>query len=50
MQIIKNTIAITFMLIAIDTIFFIVWALSGQTPVDGFYLGAFTKTIISLFI
>lgn len=37
-------------LLLIDAVCFFLWALSGQHPADGFYLGAITKNIISLFI
>lgn len=32
--------------LAVDFIFWISWALSGQTPVDGFYAGAITQHIL----
>lgn len=35
---------------AADAMAFAIWILSGQTPVDGFYLGALTANIIKLFI
>ncbi len=34
----------------IDAIGFVAWAMSGQLPVDGFYVGAITTNIIKLFI
>lgn len=37
-------------ILLIDALCLLAWALSGQYPADGFYLGAITKSIISLFI
>lgn len=34
----------------IDVFAFMLWAISNQSPVDGFYVGAITKNIISLVI
>jgi len=33
-----------------DFVCFILWAMSGQLPQDGFYFGVITKSFISLFI
>ncbi len=33
--------------LAIDFIGFMVWALSGQTPPDGFFFGTITKHILT---
>lgn len=41
--------AIAFILFA-DFLFFCLWVVSGQHPADGFYAGAMTAKIISLFI
>ena len=30
----------------IDALAFMMWAMSGQHPVDGFYIGAVTTTLI----
>ena len=30
----------------VDAVAFVMWALSGQTPIDSFYIGAITKNII----
>jgi hypothetical protein len=37
-------------ILLIDALCLFAWALSGQHPADGFYLGAITKAIINLFI
>jgi hypothetical protein len=37
-------------LVAIDFAGFIGWIVSGQTPVDGFYLGRITVEVIKFFI
>jgi len=34
----------------VDLLGFTAWILSGQTPADGFYIGALTANFISLFI
>lgn len=34
--------------VMIDVLGFLMWTLSGQTPVDGFYIGALTETVINL--
>lgn len=33
-----------------DMLCFYAWIMSGQTPMDGFYLGMFTAKIVGLFI
>ena len=35
-------------ILLIDLAGFILWALSGQTPIDGFYIGAITNWTINL--
>ena len=37
-------------LLLLDLAGFGLWAISGQHPADGFYLGAITKAVINLFI
>lgn len=46
-QIIIN---IVFGIILIDMFGFIAWIASGQIPVDNFYVGIITKTVLSLII
>jgi hypothetical protein len=38
------------LLMLIDATAFICWALSGQFPTDGFYIGRITSEIMSLII
>lgn len=45
MKIILGFIVVWLML---DVLGFIMWGLSGQIPVDGFYLGAITKGLLTL--
>lgn len=42
-----GTVIIT--ILVIDATCFMAWVISGQSPVDGFYFGAITANIISLF-
>jgi hypothetical protein len=35
-------------LMALDVLGFLMWVASGQTPVDGFYIGALTAHLLSL--
>ena len=37
-------------ILAIDLVGFIAWIVSGQLPVDNFYIGTITANIIKLFI
>ncbi len=50
----KNTInfllTIVFVYLCIDAFAFVMWAMSGQHPVDGFYVGAVTTTLIKSII
>jgi hypothetical protein len=36
--------------LAVDFLGFIAWIFSGQFPVDGFYFGVITSSVIKLFI
>lgn len=46
----KNTLQIAFTIVAvilvIDFLGFMAWAMSGQHPVDGFYVGAITTNVL----
>lgn len=33
-------------IIAVDFVGFLAWGFSGQTPVDGFYVGAITRNVL----
>jgi len=50
----KNTLniagIIAFFILVVDFFGFMAWALSGQQPVDGFYLGAITANILRAII
>ena len=35
-------------IIMIDMFGFMIWALSGQTPINGFYIGSITSSTINL--
>lgn len=41
---------ITWAVLTFDALCFIAWALSGQTPIDGFYFGAITANILNFII
>lgn len=45
MKTIKTILFIAFMVLAIDFFGMIGWAMSGQRPVDGFYVGAISTNI-----
>ena len=47
-QIINVFFTVMMVALIIDAIAFVSWSLSGQVPVDGFYIGAITKNIIQL--
>jgi hypothetical protein len=44
----KTLSIVVFVFFAIDFGGFIMWAMSGQTPADGFYIGAITKNLLAL--
>jgi hypothetical protein len=35
-------------LVAVDFLGFVAWIASGQTPVDGFYIGALTARVLGI--
>ena len=37
-------------LVLLDALAYVAWIVSGQTPVDGFYLGSITAHAVGLFI
>lgn len=41
-----NVATVVMILLAIDCIGFLVWGLSGQFPVDNFYIGSITKHVL----
>lgn len=45
-SIIKPAFVIIAVILFIDAICFLAWALSGQTPTDGFYAGALTAHVL----
>lgn len=38
------------LILVIDALGFMAWAMSGQFPVDNFYIGSITMHIIKLFV
>lgn len=46
----KTLTSILSLVLLIDVLGFCLWTMSGQLPVDNFYVGIITKTIISLII
>ncbi len=50
MSVIKDVAVILFALWLFDALGFMLWLLSAQTPVDSFYWGGVTGSIIKLFI
>lgn len=49
-NIINTILTISIIYLAVDAFVFVMWAVSGQHPVDGFYVGAVTTTIIKSLI
>jgi hypothetical protein len=49
MEILKTAFWIAIALLALDVIGFLAWALSGQHPTDGYFLGTITWHLIKLF-
>lgn len=47
---IKNTLITLSLILGLDLLGFILWFLSGQLPQDTIYIGAITKTLLSLII
>lgn len=47
---IKIVIALIILILAIDALGFMAWAMSGQVPAEGFYIGKLTASFIYLFI
>lgn len=47
---IKITLTVAIVILAIDFIGFVLWAMSGQQPVDGFYVGAITTNVLRAII
>lgn len=47
-QIINVFLTVIMVALVVDAFAFVMWSLSGQVPVDGFYIGAITKNILSL--
>jgi len=46
----KTFLNIVLIVIGLDFVGFVAWALSGQIPVDGFFIGRLTFEFIHLFI
>jgi hypothetical protein len=49
-NLINITLSIVAIIIVIDVLGFMAWAMSGQAPVDGFYVGAITTNILRAII
>ena len=43
------TIVALAVLVGLDMLGFMLWSLSGQTPVDGFYIGRMTAEVLRAF-
>jgi hypothetical protein len=50
MNAIKTCLYAAISLLLIDALGLMAWIASGQTPADGFYLGAISANIIKLFL
>lgn len=46
MKIAQTILTIIAVALVIDFLFFLAWAMSGQMPVDSFYIGAITRNIL----
>lgn len=46
MKIAQTILTIAVVIIAVDFLGFLAWGMSGQMPVDGFYVGAITRNIL----
>lgn len=46
MKIAQTILTIAVVVIAIDVLGFLAWGMSGQMPVDGFYVGAITRNVL----
>lgn len=49
-KILENVLYVIIAIMLFDFVMFMMWAMSGQAPVDGFYFGVITKTVLNLFI
>lgn len=49
MEIFKAAFWVAIALLALDLLCFLAWAVSGQTPTDGFFLGTLTAHAIHAF-
>jgi len=45
-QFINVLLSVMMVALIVDAVAFVMWSLSGQTPIDGFYIGAITKNIL----
>jgi len=46
----KITSGVAIAILAIDLLGFLAWVLSGQVPVDGFYVGAITTNMLKMLL
>lgn len=46
----KIALGVVAIVIAVDFLGFMAWIASGQTPVDGFYVGAITANVLKAII
>lgn len=49
-EIMSNFLNVVVLVLFLDFFGFVWWSFSGQTPIDGIYIGAVTKNFISLII
>lgn len=50
LNVLGNLLLIIAFILFVDFAFFIMWALSGQVPADGFYLGAISTEVIRFLV
>ncbi len=46
----KEVLWLLLMVMVVDLLGYVAWAVSGQFPVDGFYIGAITHGIVKVLI
>lgn len=47
LQLVQGIATVISIILALDAMCFIAWAMSGQQPIDGFYFGSITAHILS---
>ena len=44
----KTTLSVLAVIMLVDAVGFLMWQVSGQTPIDSFYIGTITKNLLIL--